>query len=68
MMNGVLDKVSSVIDEHNVRAVAIHPAAARGQYLPPTISVDVVRASIMDYFNAPSRVLGQLSNITPPNQ
>jgi hypothetical protein len=40
MMNGVLYNVSSVIDEHNVRAVVIHPAAARGQGLPPNISVD----------------------------
>jgi hypothetical protein len=76
MMNGVLYKVSSVIDEHNVRDVAIHPAAARGQDLPPNISVDVVRAATMDSLGAnairralgPSRVLGQLSNITPPNQ
>jgi hypothetical protein len=76
MMNGVLYKVSYFIDEHNVRAVAIHPAAARGQDLPPNTSVDVVRAAIMDSLGAnavrralgPSRVLGQLSNITPPNQ
>jgi hypothetical protein len=76
MMNGVLYNVSSVFDKHNVRAVAIHPAAARGQDLPPNISVDVVWAAIMDSLGAnavrralrPSRVLGQLSNITPPNQ
>jgi hypothetical protein len=37
MMNGVLYKVSSVIDEHNVRDVAIHPDAARGQDLPLNI-------------------------------
>jgi hypothetical protein len=44
----VIYKVSSVMDEHNVRTVAIHPAAARGQDLPPNISVDVFRAAIMD--------------------
>jgi hypothetical protein len=76
MMNGVLYRVSSVIDEHNVSDVAIHPAAARGQNLPPNISVDVVREAIMDSHGTnavrralrPSRVLGQLSNITSPNQ
>jgi hypothetical protein len=37
MTNGVLYKASSVIDEHNVHAFPIHPAATRGQYLPPNI-------------------------------
>jgi hypothetical protein len=76
VVNGVLYKVSYVIDEHTVRTVAIHPAAARGQDLPPNISVDAVRAAIMDSLGAnavcgalgPRRVVGQLSNITPPNQ
>jgi hypothetical protein len=76
MMNVVIYKVSYVIDEHNIRAVAIHPAAARVQDLPPNISVDVVRAAIMDPLGinairralGPSRVLGQLSNIITPNQ
>jgi hypothetical protein len=73
-MTGVLYKVSSVIDEHNEGAVAIHPSASRGQDLPTNISVDVVRAAIVDSLSAnavrralgPSRVLGQLSNIMPP--
>jgi hypothetical protein len=76
MTNGVIYKVSSVIDEHNVRAVTIHPAAAHGQDLPPNISVGVVRAAIMDSLGAnavrcalgPSRVLGQVSNISSPDQ
>jgi hypothetical protein len=60
MMNGVIYKVSSVIDEHNVRNVAIHPATARGQDLPPNILVDVVWAAIMDSLgvNAVCRALG----------
>jgi hypothetical protein len=76
MMNGVLYKVSSVTDEHNVRDIATHPAAARGQDLPPNISLDVVRAAIMDSLGenavrralGPSRVVGRVSNITTPNQ
>jgi hypothetical protein len=68
MMNNVLYQVSSVIDEHNERAVEIHAAAARSQDLPPNISVDVVRAAVMDSLGAnavrhalgPSRVLGQV--------
>jgi hypothetical protein len=76
MMNGVLYKVTPVIGENYVQAVAIHPAAARGQDLPPNISVAVVRAAIMNALGAnavrdalgPSRVLGQLSNIMPPHQ
>jgi hypothetical protein len=76
MMNNVLYRVTSVINENNVYAVEIHPAAAHGQDLPPNISVDVVRAAIMNALGAntirralgPSPVLGQLSNIIPPNQ
>jgi hypothetical protein len=69
MMNGVLYKVTSVIDENNVHAVVSHPAAARGQDLPPNISVlNALGANAVCHALGPSRVLGQFSNIMPPNQ
>jgi hypothetical protein len=64
-------KLTSVIDEKKLHTVVIHPAAARGQDLPPNISVDIVRAAIMDSLGenairralGPSHVFCQLSNI-----
>jgi hypothetical protein len=59
-MNSVLYKVQSVIDENNVQAVVINPAAARGQELPPNMYAAVVRAAIMNALgaNAFRRALG----------